>query len=289
MLPRLEMGIKNFIDVPTSLLSFAIRYRGLFTFFAVATSFTSCPATFAANNFTGPFDPALSNWVFSVNSPAIEECPPTPSSVGSACLLATEEFAEITALKPVSDTVGTTSATWTWTNPGATTYYVSFNYSLLDSAGDNNGNAFATYTIGSNSTKSIAMGANSFAPAELVGGYQSIVFTVGAPFISTGANLAISEFNYAVPTPLPATGAAAAFGYSRRLRRRIKGQRPDGTLPPPVIPAHPSPAAELSLSQRRPPRRCSGASACLCRLTTPPVLHSSERSHRRRSTHWIDR
>jgi len=72
---------------------------------------------------------------------------------------------------------------------------------------------------------------------------KTLVFKING--ISTEPVLSLSNFNATVPGPLPAAGAATAFGYSRRLRRRIQGKRPGGSCPP-LQPAHP--AAYLNLT-----------------------------------------
>jgi len=73
---------------------------------------------------------------------------------------------------------------------------------------------------------------------------QRLVFKIYSE--STVGTLSITNFSYTeAPGPLPAAGAATAFGYSRRLRRRIQGKRPGGPCPP-LQPAHP--AAYLNLT-----------------------------------------
>lgn len=86
------------------------------------------------------------------------------------------------------------------------------------SALDMNGNILESYnlsfsTIGINSGVSFYIQRNSFDIAT---------FRVGDSYAG------IANFTYnAVPGPLPILGVAASFGYSRKLRKRIKSSKPE--------------------------------------------------------------
>ncbi len=116
-------------------------------------------------------------------------------------------------------------------------YRVSFDWAFA-SASSESGSLTAYYKVGINSEVLLATWPGS--GSAISGNVSNIEIADGSSiqFIvktstNTGAEgvLSISNFNAtssAVPGPLPAAGAATAFGYSRCLRRRIKGEVPVG-------------------------------------------------------------
>lgn len=98
------------------------------------------------------------------------------------------------------------------------------------------------YKVGTNGTEINLVDDRTY--TVTVTGNDSLYFIVEN--VSEFGDLTISNFSASqVPAPLPAAGAATAFGYSRRLRRRIKGVRPAGSNKA-TVPSHPSVYLNLS-------------------------------------------
>ncbi len=124
------------------------------------------------------------------------------------------------------------------TNPFDFTYVASitgspsvFSAVDLDSNGDNFANPpsilTATYTFADGNSPIVLTSTNGSADIESVIGGPSTI-TVGNVYNGAGA---IDSFENSfqqtstVPGPLPVLGAGVAFGFSRKLRRRINGAR----------------------------------------------------------------
>jgi len=125
---------------------------------------------------------------------------------------------------------------------GANGYMVSFTGTFTpgpDSASD----ATATYSYGTFTSQ--PLGATFTVDPFFLATNQKVTFRISNGLSSYG-DLRINNFNsYAVPGPLPAAGAASAFGFSRRLRRRVKNDA-KSAAPRRLIPSDPS--AYLNLS-----------------------------------------
>lgn len=98
-----------------------------------------------------------------------------------------------------------------------------FTYDLeITQAGQNAGYKFATFTASSDPNNSVTSTTN---PATIAGTtFATTTSTVAAT--NDGANsfnVAVTQFipTSPVPGPLPLAGAAMAFGFSRRLRKRL--------------------------------------------------------------------
>ena len=142
--------------------------------------------------------------------------------------------------------------TWQWPTPNnsnTTNYYLSFDLycELCDTGGPV---SYAVRYSGQSGapTDSGTVGAGEAAIFQgiRVAPGQYITFSTSVTGSNgDGSSFTISNFNASVPGPLPATGAATAFGFSRRLRRRIKGELPPGSRKP-TTSTHPSSYLNLS-------------------------------------------
>lgn len=124
--------------------------------------------------------------------------------------------------------------------PASNSYVVTFDASI-NKFGDGQDEINGYYYV-SNARYSIDF---SNPNTAIVRNGDTLTFSIERTNFTTAADLTITNFSFSeVPSPLPATGAVTAFGYSRRLRRRIKGRCTSASGMPP--PAHP--AAYLNLS-----------------------------------------
>lgn len=186
----------------------------------------------ATLGFTGSFD--TSTWVYQLQRDSNTPTYPTPGDCTSSfdpevgCLDLYNSDQGNVHIFSAENTTGTgiEATSWYWQNTTNQNYYVSFDY-YLD--GLNPSSTTASITAGSLPAVQIDVGDSSSTNGYLlVAPNQYISFSISVPGGSDPADLQISNFNYAVPGPLPATGAATAFGFSRRMRRRIKGELPPG-------------------------------------------------------------
>jgi len=202
-----------------------------------------------AIGFTGNFAP--DNWVFTFNdiAPDPPTAPSCDESLAGGCVEATGDAATLALAPSGADSFTASFATWTWTNKEeyGTTYYVTFDWEVVS---DLESSSTASFSIANVNYGPFEDGTNNsplISDVKVATG-QSISFRVDINDINSGPiEFQITNFNAQVPAPLPAAGAATAFGYSRRLRRRIKGQPPAGSCPP-VLPAHPSAYLNLAPS-----------------------------------------
>jgi hypothetical protein len=205
---------------------------GLLLSGCLASLLQSAPAQ-ATSGFTGLFDPSL--WTLAVDGNTTTEVDCMDMSVHIGCVEragAADGDVDIGAIWPGGEGVPATVVTWTWTNNSpALGYRVSFDY-FVDSL-----NNYAFANIGIDGVFSVDLTVDSpFPPVQqaLINPGGSLVFKVTAPISDSAAPafLAVRGFSYEqnfVPAPLPAWGAASAFGLSRRLRRRAQhGSRPAG-------------------------------------------------------------
>jgi hypothetical protein len=218
----------------------------------------------AAVGFTGVFSslnspPDPSYWTLTQGGSTVAndpDCSTYPSSV-NGCVDTTVSVDGEVFVGGINNSASSSAATaWTWQNNTGQNYFVSFDYAVLSNPSVPS-SATASFQVGSTNVGGLVT-ATCAGPSACIGsnGSQSdvriapgeyLVFTVTVPTGSAAAGLNISNFNYNVPGPLPATGAATAFGLSRRLRRRIKGELPPGSRKHPA-PTHPSSYLNLSPS-----------------------------------------
>ncbi len=140
---------------------------------------------------------------------------------------------------------GQTELTWPKNPPNNSSYYVSFNITCIDC--DLDPNISVAYSVGGISGANGVLNAANL--SDPVSAYLAPSTGISFTFTNTdyieGLRVNITDFN-AVPGPLPATGAAAAFGYSRRLRRRIRGVPGSGSRRKSRPPAQPSAYLDLA-------------------------------------------
>lgn len=174
----------------------------------------------AATSPARSLDLTSSGWTISPATPG--ECRPLPV-IDYGC------YENRTAIS--IDLIGLDSAspagtTYSYNLPsGANQQQVSFTY-FFDP--DGNSDSFAYYQIGSSSAVSFSASmAGSVLPFTWSPG-ETLTFGVDQGSSSAWAGkLSISAFSstemaQSAPAPLPLAGAAAAFGWSRSLRRRIR-------------------------------------------------------------------
>ena len=207
------------------------------------------------------------------------DCSTYPSPV-NGCVDTTVSVGGDVFVGGINNNSSSSAATaWTWQNNTGQNYFVSFDYAVLSNPNVPSG-AIASFQVGSTTVGNLVT-ATCEGPSACVGsnGSQSevriapgeyLVFTVTVPSDSAAAGLSINNFNYNVPGPLPATGAATAFGFSRRLRRRVKGELPAGSRKRPA-PTHPSSYLNL------PPSALHGLPAAFSYTAMPhrPALPNS--------------
>ncbi|MFM8277176.1 MAG: hypothetical protein ACKN89_09375 [Cyanobium sp.] len=174
---------------------------------ATLSAMAALPAQ-AITGFTGPYAPA--NWTFSTNTGGSVDTSGAPGSIALTnqnTFNLSNEYAHYSITIPQS---GTVSYDWNRIISGLGT---SFGYSL-------NG----TYNESVSSTGIATSGSVSFAASA------GDTFTLQAETDTTSLQtVTISNFSApsaptppaGVPAPLPLFGASAAYGWSRRLRRRL--------------------------------------------------------------------
>ena len=194
--------------------------------------------------FTGSF--SLNNWELYVQGSTSPSDPDCNVSL-DACVDFTDPAQGSATLIRYTDgsiAPGNQYATWSWLRPqnDQAGYFISFDYNIPDPG--IGGDAYGQYIIG-NSTSSELRGANNISPVYVAAG-QNFSFRITISGTASVGSFEVSNFS-AVPGPLPAAGAATAFGYSRRLRRRIKGELP---APARGRSAPPHPSSYLDLNAR---------------------------------------
>jgi hypothetical protein len=186
--------------------------------------------------FTGAFDPNFwSARVMYASLPEQEltaDCFNEYPDISRACLTVNNDSAELGADTESTDPPIGTVVTWTWTNTHPFSYIVSFSYTPYISSTSSDPTAAASIAITVGNSNRLLTGNNppdGFFLNESVEPNKTISFKLSAPigndFQVQRTFLTINGF-IAVPTPLPATGAACVFAYSRRLRRRSKNAAP---------------------------------------------------------------
>lgn len=203
---------------------------------ALAVVLDAAPAR-ASLGFTTIFDPSNvpseespSYWTLLFNGSPITNDPtcgsyPDPDSAcvdTSQAQLPDLPYVFIGASDNSADALNQAETSWQWQNNTGQNYFVSFSVTLVPNI--ESSTATATFQVGQFVSGSISTGQSSSANSYLVGPSEYVKFNIYVPGGSPAAGLDVTGFSYAVPGPLPAAGAATAFGYSRRLRRRIKGQ-----------------------------------------------------------------
>lgn len=223
----------------------------VFTVVAAAL-FTILPGSArAGTGFTGSFNPNNdpSWWSFEPTQAGSYLCDQGPAD--DSCVYISQQSQDAEIYNNADSTPST--ITWRWTNNSTTNYYVSFNYKLDSAINNDIGKIERGAKVGSNYIANQAQTITFFSSTEYTPYLYSSIILSENQFIqfsvttttAQSASLLIENFNYAVPAPLPAAGAATAFGYSRRLRRRIKGVRPAGSNKA-TVPSHPSVYLNLS-------------------------------------------
>lgn len=192
-----------------------------------------------ALGFTGNFEPSF--WTFSVQGVSESaDCVDLATTRGCVDTFGAAS-GDVSVVRVTSEGAGDKYATWLWERPDGdlTGYYLSFNYDVVNDGGT--GDVYGQYFVGG--VASSELRGSDTVSSVYVAPNQDFSFKITISNTISGS-FNISSFD-AVPAPLPAAGAATAFGYSRRLRRRIKGQRRKGSCPP-VMPSHPSLYLNLS-------------------------------------------
>lgn len=202
--------------------------------------------SYAVSGLQGLFK--AGNWQYAVNgvdTSTPDNCDEYAISVDNCIEISAPQGAFDMLQQNTSE--GETYSTFYWENIYGGTYTVNFDYAYDNGNGNGNavfgianGNIYDTENWSQITTITDPTATTSLTPYLTISPGETLFFTTVVPSSSDpSTQLSITEFNYAVPSPLPATGAAAAFGYSRRLRRRIKGKPVIGSRPKPRTPAHP--------------------------------------------------
>ncbi len=189
-------------------------------------------ASFKVNGFTGAFAPP--EWTIdntsggSTNITPIDATLVLPATGGSASSFIFDTNKLDTSYPGFSQ--GTVSFDWTWTAPSATPFFASdLQYQI------NNVNPVVlTRYIGpqpptipdvANINNFITTGNNVTFNVSAGDSFLFRLQSINAPF--EGSTAVISGFSFtgtygtAAPAPIPVLGAAAAFGFGRRIRRRL--------------------------------------------------------------------
>ena len=184
----------------------------------------SCNPVFAAMGFTGNFAPKF--WTLTQDQGKIidPECGTDPLG-GPSCIDTAISPAELSVYGgPLSGSIS--ESIWSWDRLADTSAYtVSFNVTcVVCGLGDNDPKAY--YRIGNQNSLWVQFTGTADVAPTFMSSTSTVAFRISVPTAAgDGAAITIRNFD-AVPGPLPAAGAATAFGYSRRLRRRIKGEAP---------------------------------------------------------------
>ena len=189
----------------------ALRLVSLVAVIGASTPFLAMPVK--AMGFTNDFAPT--NWKFYIDEELVGS---TPICADDSCVEIDGNNATIINTPPLGDDRPST-VRWSWTNEYQPIYYISFVYSFLPLQT----NDTATYQIGNLSPILISSGDQDLqVDPQLVSFGQSISFTVNRTQGDTAA-LDITQFNTAVPSPLPVAGLGlAALGIYRAGRRKSR-------------------------------------------------------------------
>ena len=201
------------------------------------------PAAAGAAGFSGSFDPA--NWsIVNTTDGSVDQ---TLSGSGSPPAYTCTETNDVACAENVDATnggvdvvgsvagfdgggTGNTARTTTWTvTNGAQPSTLMFSWAFATLPTESATKQSAWYLVGTNATQLTASGGGSgsvsnisLAPFETFGFRVSTDDNIGDYGVLSITNFTATE----VPAPLPLTGAAATFHWSRRLRRRRLALRP---------------------------------------------------------------
>ena len=228
------------------MLSAAHLHRRLAPLVGVGIALVSAcmlPAAAGAAGFSGSFDPA--NWsIVNTTAGSVDQTLSGSGSTPEYTCFQTNEVAcaeNVDATNGGVDVVGSVAGfdgggtgntarttTWTVTNgpqPSTLMFFWAFGTLPTESATKQS----AWYLVGTTATQLTASGGGSgsvsnisLAPFETFGFRVSTDDNIGDYGVLSITNFTATE----VPAPLPLTGAAATFHWSRRLRRRRLALRP---------------------------------------------------------------
>jgi hypothetical protein len=237
------------MNTPLGVSGVLKRHKGLLTtslkaaVIAVPVLLSAAPSQAATvsktfTGFTGAFAPA--NWTVTGGSQTasaltLNRAATVGTSTGTWALNATTLQALIddrpVNAKPIFEG-GEFTFTWAWTPSGNLTTSSgsrnAFTFTMV-----NNGIQAGSLPISGARTGNVAVTQNSADPAGTVAGIgDNLQFSLARGSSPTGASTTvtstgvITDFSFTafyeeVPGPLPLAGAAAAFAWSRRLRRRL--------------------------------------------------------------------
>jgi hypothetical protein len=163
--------------------------------------------------FTGAYAPA--NWTQSIQGDGSINTSGAPNSISLSSADDEEIFgpSKNTDFTIAAPNAGVVSFDWAFGTADAASYYDPFGYLL-------NGTFTQLTNDGGSVTQS---GSVAFAvlAGDVFGFRQNSSDSCCGRASSTISNFNVAVPNVAVPGPLPLFGAAAAFGYSRKLRKRI--------------------------------------------------------------------
>ena len=228
------------------MLSAAPLHRRLAPLVGVGIALVSAcllPAAAGAAGFSGSFDPA--NWsIVNTTAGSVDQTLSGSGSTPEYTCFQTNEVAcaeNVDATNGGVDVVGSVAGfdgggtgntarttTWTVTN-GAQPSTLMFSWAFATLPTESATKQSAWYLVGTNATQLTASGGGSgsvsnisLAPFETFGFRVSTDDNIGDYGVLSITNFTATE----VPAPLPLTGAAATFHWSRRLRRRRLALRP---------------------------------------------------------------
>jgi hypothetical protein len=228
------------------MLSAAPLHRRLAPLVGVGIALVSAcllPAAAGAAGFSGSFDPA--NWsIVNTTEGSVDQ---TLSGSGSTPEYTCTEINDVACAENVDATnggvdvvgsvagfdgggTGNTARTTTWTvTNGAQPSTLMFSWAFATLPTESATKQSAWYLVGTTATQLTASGGGSgsvsnisLAPFETFGFRVSTDDNIGDYGVLSITNFTATE----VPAPLPLTGAAATFHWSRRLRRRRLALRP---------------------------------------------------------------
>jgi hypothetical protein len=228
------------------MLSAAHLHRRLAPLVGVGIALVSAcllPAAAGAAGFSGSFDPA--NWsIVNTTAGSVDQTLSGSGSTPEYTCFQTNEVAcaeNVDATNGGVDVVGSVvgfdgggtgntarTTTWTVTN-GAQPSTLMFSWAFATLPTESATKQIAWYLVGTTATQLTASGGGSgsvsnisLAPFETFGFRVSTDDNIGDYGVLSITNFTATE----VPAPLPLTGAAATFHWSRRLRRRRLALKP---------------------------------------------------------------